>query len=63
MISSDYDRVKKVFDENAIQVPLYKGDAVAIKTAARSTPTLYRIQQGVGLNKWGRLDLKDAIQN
>jgi hypothetical protein len=63
VITSDYDRVKKVFDENAIQVAVYKGDAVAIKTAARSTPTLYRIQQGVVLNKWGRLDLKDAIQN
>jgi uncharacterized membrane protein YphA (DoxX/SURF4 family) len=63
VITSDYDRVKKVFEVNTIQVPVYKGDAVAIKTAARSTPTLYRIQQGVVLNKWGRLDLKDAIQN
>jgi uncharacterized membrane protein YphA (DoxX/SURF4 family) len=61
VITSDFDRVKKVLNDKKIDVPVLKGDAVAIKTAARSTPTLYRIQQGVILNKWGRLDLKDAI--
>ncbi|MFN5055909.1 MAG: BT_3928 family protein [Bacteroidota bacterium] len=61
VITSDFDRVKKVLNDKNIDVPVFKGDAVAIKTAARSTPTLYLIQQGVILNKWGRLDLKDAI--
>ena len=61
VITADYENVKNAFDENSIILPIYKGDAVAIKTAARSTPTLYRIQQGVILQKWGRLDLKEAI--
>ena len=44
----------------AIDIPVYKGDLVAIKTAARSIPTLFEIQQGVILDKWGRGDFKDA---
>ncbi|GDX44245.1 hypothetical protein LBMAG23_12220 [Bacteroidota bacterium] len=63
VITSDFERVKKVLGDYKIEILVLKGDAVAIKTAARSTPTLYRIQQGVILNKWGRLDLKDAIIN
>ena len=63
VITSDYDKVKKVFLDENIDVPILKGDVVAIKTAARSTPTLYKLQQGVILNKWGRSDLKSAIRN
>ncbi len=62
VITSDFDKVNQVLTEANISVPIYKGDAVAIKTAARSTPTLYRIQQGVILEKWGREDIKASIK-
>lgn len=62
VITSDFDNVGKILSEEKIVLPIYKGDAVAIKTAARSTPTLYRIQQGVVLQKWGRQDLKESIR-
>ena len=62
VITSDFDKVNQVLTEAKISVPIYKGDAVAIKTAARSTPTLYRIQQGVILEKWGREDMKSSIK-
>jgi hypothetical protein len=48
--------------KNGIDIPVYKGDLVAVKTAARSNPTLYKIQQGVIINKWGRADLLNAIK-
>lgn len=63
VVTSDFDKAQEVFTASSISLPIYKGDAVAIKTAARSTPTLYKIQQGVILNKWGRLDLKSSIGN
>ena len=63
VITSDYDKVAQIFTAEKIVLPIFKGDAVAIKTAARSTPTLYRIQQGVVLQKWGRQDLKEAIKD
>lgn len=63
VITSDYDKVMQILNAEQVVLPIYKGDAVAIKTAARSTPTLYRIQQGVILEKWGRLDLKKSIKN
>lgn len=62
VITSDFNEVQHVFNAEKINVSIYKGDAVAIKTAARSTPTLYRIQQGVILEKWGRLDMKESIK-
>ena len=62
VITSDFDNVEKILSEEKIVLPIYKGDAVAIKTAARSTPTLYRIQQSVVLQKWGREDIKESIK-
>jgi hypothetical protein len=62
VITSDFDKVSQIFTAEKIALPIYKGDAVAIKTAARSTPTLYKIQQGVVLQKWGREDLKESIK-
>jgi hypothetical protein len=63
IITSDYDKVVNFLHDENLVVTVYKGDVVAIKTAARSTPTLYLLQQGVILNKWGRLDLKKAVSN
>ncbi len=63
VITSDFEKVAKILHDEQIVLPIYKGDAVAIKTAARSTPTLYKIQQGVVLQKWGRQDLKESIRN
>ena len=63
IITSDYDKVVNFLHDENLVVTVYKGDVVAIKTAARSTPTLYMLQQGVILNKWGRLDLKKAVSN
>ena len=59
-VSSDADNLLIMLRKAGIDIPVYKGDLVAIKTAARSIPTLFEIQQGVILDKWGRGDFKDA---
>ena len=59
-VSSDADNLMIMLKTAGIDIPVYKGDLVAIKTAARSIPTLFEMQQGVILDKWGRGDFKDA---
>ena len=59
-VSSDADKLAALFNTAGIDIPVLKGDLVAIKTAARSIPTLYEIQQGVILDKWGRGDFENA---
>lgn len=59
-VSSDADNLTALFSTVGIDIPVLKGDLVAIKTAARSIPTLYEIQQGVILDKWGRADFENA---
>lgn len=61
VITPQYEDVANAFNQSKIQLPVYKGDLVAIKTAARSNPTLYKLQQGVILGKWGRGDLLEPF--
>ncbi len=42
-------------------VPL-RADVVAIKTAARTNPTLYLIRHGTVLKKWGEADIEFALK-
>jgi len=46
IITSDYDKVVNFLHDEKLEVTVYKGDVVAIKTAARSTPTLYMLSAG-----------------
>jgi uncharacterized membrane protein YphA (DoxX/SURF4 family) len=53
------DTVKKVFDQwQWTDVVVTKGDATSIKTAARTTPCLYVLEQGTVKGKWSFADLK-----
>jgi hypothetical protein len=61
-ITPAFEELTTLFTTNKIDIPVFKSDLVAVKTAARSNPTLYKIQQGVILKKWGRADLLQSIQ-
>lgn len=61
-ITPAFEELTALFASNKIDIPVFKSDLVAVKTAARSNPTIYKIQQGVILNKWGRADLIQAIK-
>ncbi|HEY8387599.1 MAG TPA: BT_3928 family protein [Parasegetibacter sp.] len=53
------DEMKK---EGLSGYQLLKCDVVAIKTAARTNPTLYLINEGTILGKWGKADLDKALK-
>jgi uncharacterized membrane protein YphA (DoxX/SURF4 family) len=63
-ITSYYDNVALwaakagIFDH----VSIFKSDFVAIKTAARSNPTLYLINDGNIIGKWSAADFDDALE-
>ncbi len=61
-ITPAFEELTALFSANKIDIPVFKSDLVAVKTAARSNPTIYKIQQGVILNKWGRADLLKSVQ-
>lgn len=57
-VTSDADGLTKIFTKNGITLPIMKGDLVAIKTAARSNPTLYHLDKGKIISKYGKAQLK-----
>lgn len=57
-VSSDAENLLTVLQKESINVTVCKGDLVAIKTAARSNPTLYLLEQGKILDKWGKGDFE-----
>lgn len=60
-ITNDFNNVSGWTDKAAINnVIILKCDYVAIKTAARSDPTLYLLQQGNIINKWSYADFDKA---
>jgi hypothetical protein len=60
-VTSDAENLSTVFENQQIQIPLMKGDLVAIKTAARTNPTLYKIKGGVILEKYGKKQFSKAL--
>ena len=56
-VSSDAGNLLSALQKESLNIPVYRGDLVAIKTAARSNPTLYLLDQGKILGKWGKSDL------
>lgn len=62
-VTSDADRVGEALDSGGWNdIPVLKGDAVAIKTAARTDPTLYILRKGVIEGKWSYAALDEASE-
>jgi uncharacterized membrane protein YphA (DoxX/SURF4 family) len=57
-VTSDAEGLTQLFASNDINLPIMKGDLVAIKTAARSNPTLYHLEKGKIIAKYGKAQLK-----
>jgi hypothetical protein len=62
VVSSDADNLKSMLLKRGLILPVSKGDLVSIKTAARSNPTLFLLEQGKILAKWGRGDLDHSLR-
>ena len=54
--ANDFFNVKNNFN-----VPVYSCDATALKTAARTDPSLYLMQGPIVVNKWGWADFKKGL--
>ena len=46
---------------NNLNIPVFGCDATAVKTAARTDPTLYLLKKGIILDKWSYANLELAI--
>lgn len=63
VVTADSEGLGAQFQQENIADPvIVKCDAVAIKTAARTNPTLYLIKDGNVLDKWGNADLDKAVK-
>jgi uncharacterized membrane protein YphA (DoxX/SURF4 family) len=60
-VTSDAERLAAALESGGWgDIPVLKGDAVAIKTAARADPTVYIIRKGTIEGKWSYADFDDA---
>jgi uncharacterized membrane protein YphA (DoxX/SURF4 family) len=62
VVSADEDNLRAMLEAKSIDVKVCKGDLVAIKTAARSNPTLYLLEQGKIINKWGKANFDQVFK-
>jgi uncharacterized membrane protein YphA (DoxX/SURF4 family) len=58
-VTPEAESLAAIFAQKKINIPIMKGDLVAIKTAARSNPTLYQLRQGQILAKYGKASFKE----
>lgn len=56
-VSSDAENLIRLLAKQQIRIPVCKGDLVAIKTAARSNPTIYLLEEGRVIDKWGKANI------
>ena len=60
-VTSDADRLTTALQSGGwSDIPVLKGDAVAIKTAARANPTVYLLRKGTIEGKWSYADFDQA---
>jgi hypothetical protein len=63
LITGNEEQAVLYVEKNGLDsiITILKCDATAIKTAARTIPTLYLLKRGTILNKWGYADFERAI--
>lgn len=63
LVTADATGVMAQLQQENITMPVIaKCDAVAIKTAARTNPTMYILHDGNIVEKWGKADLNKALK-
>lgn len=63
LVTADATGMQRELTKAGVNAPvILKCDAVAIKTAARTNPALYILNQGNIVGKWGKADLDKAIK-
>ena len=63
LVTADATGMQRELTKAGVNAPvILKCDAVAIKTAARTNPALYILNQGNIVGKWGKADLDKAVK-
>ena len=60
IISSRTEEAAEAMKQSGVDVPIYKGDAVAIKTAARANPVIFLLKAGTVMGKWAYADFEQV---
>lgn len=60
-VSNNADNLAERFNKMGWPYPIMKCDVVAIKTAARVNPTIYLLQNGTVVDKWGFSDFDQTL--
>ena len=61
-VTSNRDLANKIFSQMGFQnITVLNCDFTAIRTAARSNPTLYYLKQGIVAGKWSYANFKEAL--
>lgn len=63
LVSTQFDEAPKAIAGTPFaDIPIFKCDYTAIRTAARANPTIYLLKQGTILGKWSYKCINDAIK-
>jgi uncharacterized membrane protein YphA (DoxX/SURF4 family)/thioredoxin-related protein len=63
IVTTSVVEAKKVVANSPLEnLQFFNCDFTAIRTAARSNPTLYILKEGTILNKWGHMQLKKSLK-
>jgi uncharacterized membrane protein YphA (DoxX/SURF4 family) len=61
--SASLPETKNVLAKNGLgQIPVFTCDNTAVKTAARTDPTIYYIERGTVINKWSGKEIAEAVR-
>lgn len=61
--SASIEKTKALLIKNGLgQIPVFTCDNTAVKTAARTDPTIYYIEKGTIMNKWSGRELDEAVR-
>jgi predicted transcriptional regulator len=53
---------QKVLSEQGLAtIPVFNNDNTVVKTAARTDPTMYYLEKGTVINKWGKQSFNKAV--
>ena len=60
VVSSRTEEAAQALKRSGIDLPVFRGDAVAIKTAARANPVIYLLKGGTVMGKWAYADFEQV---
>jgi hypothetical protein len=61
--STPYARAIEILKKKKVTLPLFTCDNTVVKTAARTNPTIYYLEKGTVIRKWGAKEIRDSFEH